>query len=165
MFSDFVWDGIGTMTSTNDEKSALTFSCSLFEINAEIMASGSPIAVNVELRYTSMWETIGKDCQYYYYILLYVIIKNQPITFCYILLHTTTLLELHYEKWLLPFHSSIFVYTVVWEKITVGYLCVKIVCGKLFLSLGVSNEIFLTTKYFKVKLFVPLLTNLMHNYT
>ena len=72
MFSDFVWDGTGAVTSTNDEKSALTFLCSLFEINAEIMASGSPIAVHVELRYTSMWETIGKDCQYYYYILLYV---------------------------------------------------------------------------------------------
>ena len=41
----------------------------------------------------------------------------------------------------------------------------KIVCGKIFSSLGVSDEKFLTAKYFKVKLFVPLLMNLMHNYT
>ena len=38
-------------------------------------------------------------------------------------------------------------------------------CGKIFLSLGVSHENFLTMKYFKVKLFVTLLTNLLHNYT
>ena len=55
--------------------------------------------------------------------------------------------------------------TVVWEKFTVGYFRVKIVRGKIFLSLGVSDENFLMTKYFKVKLFVSLLTNLMHNYT
>ena len=41
----------------------------------------------------------------------------------------------------------------------------KIVCGKIFSSLRVSDENFLTMKYFKVKLFVPLLKNLMHNYT
>ena len=41
----------------------------------------------------------------------------------------------------------------------------KIVRGKIFLSLGVSDEIFLTMKYFKVKFFVLLLTNLIHNYT
>ena len=56
-------------------------------------------------------------------------------------------------------------YTVVWEKFTVGYFHVKIVRGKIVSSLGVSDENFLTTKYFKIKLFVPLLTNLMHNYT
>ena len=56
-------------------------------------------------------------------------------------------------------------YTVVWEKFTVGYFRVKIVRGKIFSSLRVSDENFLTTKYFKVKLFVPLLKNLMHNYT
>ena len=41
---------------------------------------------------------------------------------------------------------------------------VKIVCGKIFSSLGISDENFLTTKYFKVKLFVSLLKSLMHNY-
>ena len=56
-------------------------------------------------------------------------------------------------------------YTVVWEKFTIGYFGVKIVRGKTFLSLGISDKNFLTTKYFKVKLFVPLLTNLMDNYT
>ena len=55
--------------------------------------------------------------------------------------------------------------TVVWEKFTIGYFRVKVVCGEIFSSLEVSDENFLTTKYFKVKLFVPLLTNLMHNYT
>ena len=55
--------------------------------------------------------------------------------------------------------------TVAWEKFTVGYFHVKIVRGKILLSLRVSDERFLTTKYFKVKLFVPLLKNLMHNYT
>ena len=55
--------------------------------------------------------------------------------------------------------------TVVWGKFTVGYFRVKIVCGKIVSFLRVSDENFLTTKYFKVKLFVPLLKNLMHNYT
>ena len=55
--------------------------------------------------------------------------------------------------------------TVVWEEFTVGYFDVKIVCDKVFSSLGVSHEIFLTTNYFKVKLIVQLLTSLMHNYT
>ena len=55
--------------------------------------------------------------------------------------------------------------TVVWGKLTVGYFRVKIFCGKIFSSLAVSEENFLTTKYFKVELFVPLLKNLMHNYT
>ena len=50
-------------------------------------------------------------------------------------------------------------------KVYIGYFHVKIVCGEIFSSLGVSDENFLTTKYFKVKLFVPLLMNLMHNYT
>ena len=54
--------------------------------------------------------------------------------------------------------------TIVWEKLTVGYFHVKIILGKIFSSLGVSTENFLTTKYFSVKVFVPLLTNLMHNY-
>ena len=56
-------------------------------------------------------------------------------------------------------------HTVVWEKFTVGSFRLKIARGKIFLSLRVSDENFLTTKYFKVKLFVPLLKNLMHNYT
>ena len=38
--------------------------------------------------------------------------------------------------------------TVVWEKFTVGYFCVKIVRGKVFLSLGESDENFLTANYF-----------------
>ena len=54
---------------------------------------------------------------------------------------------------------------IIWEKFFFGYLRVKIVCGKIFLSLWVSDENFLTMKYFKVKLFVPFLTSLMHNYT
>ena len=54
--------------------------------------------------------------------------------------------------------------TVVWEKFTVGYFRVKIVHGKIFSSHRVSDGKFLTAKYFKVKLFVPLLKNLMHNY-
>ena len=37
----------------------------------------------------------------------------------------------------------------------------KIVRGKILSSLGVSNKKILATNYFKVKLFVPLLTNLM----
>ena len=41
--------------------------------------------------------------------------------------------------------------TVVWEKFTVEYFHVKIVRGKIFSSLGVFDENFLTTKYFKVK--------------
>ena len=37
----------------------------------------------------------------------------------------------------------IMVYTIVWENFTVGYFHVKIVCGKIFPSLGVSdNELF-----------------------
>ena len=61
------------------------------------------------------------------------------------------------------------IYTVVWEKLTVGYFHVKIVRGKIFSSLGVSdkffnNELFLS-RQFKVKLYVPLLTNLMYNDT
>ena len=32
--------------------------------------------------------------------------------------------------------------TIVWEKFTVGYFCVKIVRGKIFLSLGLSDEKF-----------------------
>ena len=55
-------------------------------------------------------------------------------------------------------------YTVVWGKFTVGYFHVKIVCGKIFSSLRVSNENFLTTKYFKVKLFVLLLKNFNHDH-
>ena len=55
--------------------------------------------------------------------------------------------------------------TVVCGKFTVGYFRVKIVRGKIFLSLRVSDENFLIAKYFIVKLFVPLLKNLMHNYT
>ena len=55
--------------------------------------------------------------------------------------------------------------TVVWEKFTIGYFCVKIVCGKIFLSFRVSDKNYLTTKYLKVKPFVPLLKNLMHDYT
>ena len=50
-------------------------------------------------------------------------------------------------------------------KFTVGYFRVKIVCGTIFLSLEESDEKFLTMKYFKVKHFVPLLMNLIHNYT
>ena len=58
------------------------------------------------------------------------------------------------------------IYSVVaWEKFTVGYFHVKIARGKIFLSLGVFDKNFLTMKYFKVKLFVLLLMNLMHNYT
>ena len=34
----------------------------------------------------------------------------------------------------------IYTYTVVWKKFTVGYFHVKFVCGKIFSSLGVSNE-------------------------
>ena len=55
-------------------------------------------------------------------------------------------------------------YTVVWEIFTVGYFCVKIVNGKIFSCLEVYNEIFLTTNYYKVKLFVSFLTKLMRNY-
>ena len=47
---------------------------------------------------------------------------------------------------------STFTITVVWEKFTVGYFRVKIVYGKIFSSLRVSDENFLTMKYFKVKL-------------
>ena len=35
---------------------------------------------------------------------------------------------------------NIQMYTVVWEKFTIRYFCVKIVHGKIFLSLGVSDE-------------------------
>ena len=31
-------------------------------------------------------------------------------------------------------------YTVVWKKITIGYFHMQFVCGKIFWSLGVSNE-------------------------
>ena len=61
--------------------------------------------------------------------------------------------------------SSDYVFYRSLGKFTVGYFSVKTVCGKIFSSLGVSDENFLTNKYFKVKLFIPLLTNLMHNYT
>ena len=50
--------------------------------------------------------------------------------------------------------------TVVWDKFTVGYFRVKIVHGKIFSSLGVFDENFLTTNYFESQTFVPLLTNL-----
>ena len=46
-------------------------------------------------------------------------------------------------------------HSLFWEKFIVAYFSVKIVRGKTFSSHGVSNENFLTTKYFKVKLFVP----------
>ena len=39
-------------------------------------------------------------------------------------------------------------YTVVWEKFTVGYFHVKIVRGKIFLSLGVSDENFFNNEVF-----------------
>ena len=55
-------------------------------------------------------------------------------------------------------------YTVVWERFIVGYFRVRIVCGKIFLSLGVSDKNLLTMNV-EVKLFVPLLTNLTHSYT
>ena len=42
----------------------------------------------------------------------------------------------------------VYMYTVVWEKLTIGYFCVKIVRGKIFLFLGVSDENLLTIKYF-----------------
>ena len=42
--------------------------------------------------------------------------------------------------------------TIVWEKFTVGYFRVKVVLGKIFSSLGVSDEKILTIKYVKVKL-------------
>ena len=45
-------------------------------------------------------------------------------------------------------------YTVVWEKFTVEHFRVKIVRGKIFSSLRVSDENFLTTNSFKIKLFV-----------
>ena len=54
--------------------------------------------------------------------------------------------------------------TIVWEKFTVGYFRGKIVHGKIFSSLRVFDENLLTTKYFKVNFFVPLLNNLMHNH-
>ena len=57
---------------------------------------------------------------------------------------------------------------VVWEKFTVGYFNVKIVHGKIYLSLEVYNENFLTMNYFKPiygQTFILLLTNLMDNYT
>ena len=38
--------------------------------------------------------------------------------------------------------------TVVWEKFTVGYFCMKVVRGKIFLSRGVSDKNFLTMEYF-----------------
>ena len=41
----------------------------------------------------------------------------------------------------------------------------KIVCDEIFSSLEEFDKFFLTMKYFKVKLFVPLLMNLIHNYT
>ena len=54
--------------------------------------------------------------------------------------------------------------TVVWEKFLIAYFHVKIVHGKTFLPLGISDEKFLTTNYFKVKLFC-VAHKLMHNYT
>ena len=36
-------------------------------------------------------------------------------------------------------------YTIVWEKFTVGYFQVQIVCGKIFLSLEVYDENLLIT--------------------
>ena len=38
-------------------------------------------------------------------------------------------------------------YTVVWEKFTIGYFHMKIVCGKIFSSLRVSDENFLATNF------------------
>ena len=55
--------------------------------------------------------------------------------------------------------------TIVWEKFNFGYFRVKIVRGKIVSSLGVFEENFLTTNYFERQTFVPLLTNLIHNYT
>ena len=48
------------------------------------------------------------------------------------------------------------------EKFTVGYFCVRIICGKIFLSLEVSDEKFLTMSNF---LFRCSQTYIMHNYT
>ena len=46
-------------------------------------------------------------------------------------------------------------FTIVWKKLTVGYFCVKFVCGKIFLSLGISNEKNITFLFiFKNNLFV-----------
>ena len=67
-----------------------------------------------------------------------------------------------------PLSQSLFLYTSFLYrslgKFTIGYFHLKLVCGKIFSSLGVSNKIFLTTKYFMVKLFVLLPTNLMHKF-
>ena len=40
------------------------------------------------------------------------------------------------------------IHTVVWGKFTVEFSCEKFVHGKILLSLGVSDETFLTTNYF-----------------
>ena len=52
-------------------------------------------------------------------------------------------------------------YTVVWEKFTIGYFRAIIVHGKIFSSLGVPDKHFLTKKYFTVKL----LLHCSQNYT
>ena len=33
-------------------------------------------------------------------------------------------------------------YTIVWENVTIGYFCAKIVRGKIFSSLGVPDKKF-----------------------
>ena len=43
--------------------------------------------------------------------------------------------------------------TVICDKFVVGYFHMTIVCGKIFPSLGVSNDNFFTTNDFMVKLF------------
>ena len=55
--------------------------------------------------------------------------------------------------------------TVVLEKFTVGYFCVKIVYGKIFMFLGVFEEKIQTNNCFSGQTFFLLLTNLIHNYT
>ena len=50
-------------------------------------------------------------------------------------------------------------------KLTVGYFCVKIVHGKIFLSLGYWLKLFNNELFFEVELFVLLLMKFMHNYT
>ena len=68
-----------------------------------------------------------------------------------------------YIVWLhiLSIYSCIQMYTVVWEKFTIGYFRANIVHGKIFSSLGVATwQTFFNKKVFYSQTFVPLLTKL-----
>ena len=54
----------------------------------------------------------------------------------------------HIASWNILRAESFEDYRIVWEKFTIGYFRVKIVCGKIFSCLRVSDKNFLNNEVF-----------------